>query len=140
MYALKRINQAQIQALAGFRNALRRFLAFSEEVTKEAGLTAQQYHALLSIKAHSNGAIAVGELASELLIGPSGAVQLIDRLSAMGLVERRPGSNRRSIMVGLTADGDTLFMRLASLHLEQLNKRKKQIADIVRQVKHMPPS
>lgn len=135
---LTRLNQAQIQALAGFRNALRRFLTFSENVTRDEGLTPQQYQALLSIRARSSGAIAIGELAKELLLLPSGTVQLIDRLSAMGLVERRPGANKRSMLVALTEDGDTLFMRLASLHLGQLGKRKKQLADILRQVKRLP--
>jgi DNA-binding MarR family transcriptional regulator len=138
--ASKRINQSQIQALAGFRNALRRFLAFSEEVTREEGLTAQQYQALLCIKAHPGGAIAIGELAKELLLVPSGAVQLVDRLSTMGLVERRPGSDKRTMTVALTDAGNTLFMRLASLHLGQLSKRKKQLADILRQVKQIPAS
>lgn len=133
-----RVDQKQIQALAGFRNALRRFLAYSEEVTRSEGLTTQQYQALLAIKARPNGAVSVGELGAELLLKPNGAVQLVDRLSSLGYVERRRSeSSRRVVKVTLTDAGDRLFLRLASLHIEQLSKRRKQLADIVRQLKRV---
>lgn len=133
-----RIDQKQIQALAGFRNALRRFLAFSEEVTRSEGLTAQQYQAMLAIKAAPHGLLSIGELGAELLLRPNAAVQLVDRLSTQGLVQRqRSESSRRVVNITLTEVGDTLLLRLAALHVEQLSKRRKQLADIVRQLKRV---
>jgi len=133
-----RIDQKQIQALAGFRNALRRFLAFSDEATRSEGLTAQQYQALLAIKATPNCLLSVGELGAELLLKPNAAVQLVDRLSTMGLVQRqRSESSRRVVNVTLTDSGDALLLRLAALHIEQLSKRRKQLADVVRQLKRV---
>lgn len=133
-----RIDQEQIQALAGFRNALRRFLAFSEEATRSEGVTPQQYQALLAIRAQPRCAIAVGDLSAELLLKANSTVQLVDRLSRMGLVRRhRSDADRRLVHVTLTDEGNTLLLRLAELHLEQLSKRKKQLADILRQVKNM---
>jgi DNA-binding MarR family transcriptional regulator len=133
-----RIDQEQIQALAGFRNALRRFLAFSEEATRSEGVTPQQYQALLAIRAQPRGAIVVGDLSAELLLKANSTVQLVDRLSRMGLVRRhRSDADRRLVHVTLTDEGNTLLLRLAELHLEQLSKRKKQLADILRQVKNM---
>ena len=135
---MMRIDQKQIQALAGFRNALRRFLAYSEEVTRSEGLTAQQYQAMLAIKASPHGSISVGELAAELLVKPNSAVQLLDRLSALGYVERRRSeSSRRVVTVALSGEGDALLSRLASLHIEQLSKRTKQLADILRQLRRV---
>ena len=80
----------QIQALAGFRNALRRFLAFSEEATAAAGVTTQQYQAMLAIKAAPTSAMAIADLAAELLLKPNSAVQLVDGplVPALGLVQR----------------------------------------------------
>ena len=133
-----RIDQKQLQALAGFRNALRRFLAFSEEATRSEGVTTQQYQALLAIRAQPRGAIAVGDLGAELLLKANSTVQLVDRLSRMGLVQRhRSDADRRLVHVTLTDEGNALLLRLAALHLEQLSKRKKQLADILRQVKNM---
>ena len=55
------------EGLAGFRYALRRFLKFSEAATRAAGITSQQYQALLVIKADPAGAIMVKDLADQLL-------------------------------------------------------------------------
>jgi DNA-binding MarR family transcriptional regulator len=133
-----RIEQKQIEALAGFRTALRRFLAFSEEATRAAGITPQQYQALLSIKAQPHDKMALGDLGAELLLKANSTVQLVDRLTRKGLVRRqRSDRDRRSVQITLTETGSALLLRLASLHLEQLSKRKKQLADILRQIKNI---
>jgi DNA-binding MarR family transcriptional regulator len=133
-----RIEHEQIQALAGFRNALRRFLAFSEEATRAQGVTPQQYQAMLAIKAQPQGTMGVRELSGELLLKANSTVQLVDRLARMGLVRRQDSdTDRRMVRVVLTEAGNAVLLRLAALHLEQLGKRKKQLADILRQVKNM---
>jgi DNA-binding MarR family transcriptional regulator len=133
---LMQVDQRKIRALAGFRNALRRFLAFSEEVTRREGMTPQQYQAILAIRAWPRGAISVGELAEELLLKSNAAAQLIDRLAKSGLVKRQKSeTNVRVVLVQLTERGERVLHRLAALHLEQLSKRKKQWADIVKQLK-----
>jgi len=133
---LMQIDQKQIRALAGFRNALRRFLVFSEEAARKEGVTTQQYQAILAIRARPHGSVSIGELAEELLLKSNAAVQLVDRLAKMGLVKRqRSEANVRVVLVQLTEAGEAVLLRLAALHLEQLSKRKKQWADIVRQLK-----
>jgi|KBSMisStandDraft_5_1062788.scaffolds.fasta_scaffold172655_2 DNA-binding MarR family transcriptional regulator len=130
------IDQKQIRALAGFRSALRRFLVFSEEATRKEGVTAQQYQAILAIKAQPHGSVSIGELAEELLLKSNAAVQLVDRLAKLGLVKRqRSKASERVVLVQLTDAGESVLLRLAALHLEQLSRRKKQWADIVRQLK-----
>jgi len=132
------VSQRQIEALAGFRSALRRFLAFSEEAASDAGLTPQQYQALLAIKSHPRGTLRLGDLADDLLLKKHGAVQLVDRMTAARLVERRPSkTDARAVHVVLTEKGDRLLMSLASSHLTQLARRKKQFADILRQLKQV---
>ena len=133
-----RIEQKQIEALAGFRNTLRRFLAFSEDATRAQGVTPQQYQAMLAIKAQPRGTMAQGELKAELLLKANSTVQLIDRLARMGLVRRqRSEDDQRLVQITLTEAGNAVVLRLAALHLEQLSKRKKQLADILRQLKNM---
>ena len=134
-----RINQTQIEALAGFRNALRRFLAFSEEATKAAGVTAQQYQALLAIKAWPRNNMTVGDLAEEMLLKAHGAGQLVDRLVALGMVQRtRSEADKRSVCVSLIEKGEATFQPLVTQHFLQLSRRKKQLADVVRQLRKIP--
>ena len=77
------------EGLARFRYALRQFLAFSEAAAQAAGVTSQQYQALLVIKAHPGDGIMIRDLADQMLLQHHGAVQLIDRLVSAGLVERK---------------------------------------------------
>jgi DNA-binding MarR family transcriptional regulator len=134
------IDQHKIRALAEFRGALRKFLAFSEEAIGGAGITSQQYQTLLAIGGAEDGAIAIGALAQEMLIKPNAMVQFVDRLSAMGLVAReRSDANRRSVNVALSAEGRALLGTLAAAHLGQLAKRRKHIADILRRLRLLLP-
>jgi len=133
---MSQVTQKQFEALAGFRVALRRFLAFSDAAAAEAGITTQQYQVLLAIKAHAKSRITVGELADELLLTSSAAVQLVDRVVKLGFVERQTAANdRRSTQLVLTDSGEMLLHSLAARHLEQLGKRKKQISDLLAQLK-----
>ncbi|HWA03250.1 MAG TPA: MarR family transcriptional regulator [Rhizomicrobium sp.] len=134
------VDQENIRALAEFRSALRRFLAFSEEATRATGITSAQYHALLVIYAAPGGTITLSELARELLLRTNGAVQLADRLQAHGLIVRRRCENdRRSVRIALSPSGESTLKRLAAIHLDQLGKRKKQFAAILRQLKRTQP-
>ncbi|HEY2034092.1 MAG TPA: hypothetical protein VGH02_10445, partial [Rhizomicrobium sp.] len=46
----RKLTPADYRALAEFRFLLRRFMAFSEEAARAAGLAPQQHQALLAIK------------------------------------------------------------------------------------------
>lgn len=106
------------EGLAGVRLAMRRFLSFSEAAVSEAGVTSQQYQALLVIKVAPQGQIMLRELAREMLIQHNGAVQLVDRLEAAGLCRRIPSvSDKRSVLVGLTEHGERVVEVLARRHL-----------------------
>src|SRR5262252_2609185 len=106
------------RALADFRYQIRRFLYFSEEAARRAGLEPQQYQMLLAIRAleetdHST----IGDLAGHLLVRHHSAVGMIDRLEERGLVERiRDAEDRRQVRVRATADGESVLNRLAGIH------------------------
>lgn len=69
---------------------MRRFLSFSEVALTDAGITSQQYQALLVIKAAPEGRVVMRELADQMLLQHNGAVQLADRLVPAGLAQRIP--------------------------------------------------
>lgn len=119
--------------LAEFRYALRKFLAFSEDAAAEAGLTSQQHQALLVIKARAgeNG-VPVGVLAERLLVRQHSAVELVDRLSRLGLVGRNPDPHdRRRVLVALTAEGEDRLSTLSQAHLAELRAVGPALAEIL---------
>src|SRR3979411_81205 len=76
--------------LLEFRTGIRRFLHWSEEQEHSAGLTPAPHQLLLAVRGHPGPeAPTVRDLADHLLIQHHGAVQLVDRAAAAGLVTRR---------------------------------------------------
>src|SRR6185437_3664605 len=83
------LDDREFQMLAEFRFALRRYLRFSEIEAEKAGLTAQQYQALLAVRANAAiGEMTISELARQLLVKHHSAVGLVDRLVGQELLER----------------------------------------------------
>jgi len=125
---------AEYAALAEFRAALRRFLAFSEQAAAQLGLTMQWYQALLVIKTSQGGDhISVGELAQHLMIRDHSAAELVSRLVQAKLVRRKADltDRRRSLLV-LTAAGERNLARLASAHLARLREDKDAMLNLFR--------
>lgn len=118
------ISDAEYEALAGFRYALRQFMRFSEEAAQQVGLTPQQHQALLTIKGFpGRERVTIGEMAERLQIRHHSAVGLVDRLSAQGLVMREPDTvDRRQVLVGLTPRGTELLAQLSASHREELQR------------------
>ncbi len=117
------------ESLAGFRSALRRFLAGSESISREAGVTPQQYQAMLAIRTRPNATMAMKELAEQLLLTHHAAVQMIDRLSKAGLARREAStSDRRLVLLKLTTKGEALLDQLAERHLEVMLRHEPQLS------------
>jgi DNA-binding MarR family transcriptional regulator len=126
------------EGLAGFRFALRKFLAFSEVATRAAGVTPWQYQAMLAIRTHPAGAIVIRELADQMLLQHHGAVQLVDRLCKAGLARRtHSAKDRRSVLVVLTAKGARLLARLASEHRDELMKHESLLAESLARLRNI---
>lgn len=130
---LREPTESELAALARFRFALRRFLAFSEQAAAELGLTTQWYQALLVIKTAGgdDGHISVGELAEQLMIKDNSAAELVSRLASAKLVKRRtdPADRRRSLVV-MTPLGDLSLARLATAHLARLRENRNAFIDL----------
>jgi DNA-binding MarR family transcriptional regulator len=110
------------ETLADFRYQIRRFLRFSEQVTRKAGITPLQYLMLLNIKGYPGREWAtIGEIAERLQAQHHGVVALVSRCEKMGFVERRRSTeDRRRIEVRLLAKGEEYVERLANAHRVQL--------------------
>ncbi|MBK7016356.1 MAG: winged helix-turn-helix transcriptional regulator [Sulfuritalea sp.] len=118
----RKLDKKDFEALSEFRYRLRRFLRFSEQVTRRNGITPLQYLLLLHLKGFPGRDWAtVGELAERLQAAHHGTVALISRCEGLGWVERRQGqADRREVAIHLTADGERILARMARLHRDEL--------------------
>jgi DNA-binding MarR family transcriptional regulator len=119
-----KLGKQEFESLSDFRYQLRRFLRFSEEITRKHGVTHLQYLLLLHIKGYSGREWAtIGELSERLQSHHHGVVSLVSRCEKLGLVQRQQGrADRREVEVHLTADGEKMVAKLARLHRDELLK------------------
>ena len=84
----------------------------------DADLTMARYDVLAQLVNHG-GRLGLSDLASALLLSPSGLSRLLDRMEASGLVRREPDPHdaRASVAV-ITTSGATVEARARSKHHE----------------------
>ena len=129
------IDRQRYLGLANFRYAVRRFLAASERLSADSGITTQQYQAMLAIGAAAEPP-AMKDLAEELMLQPHAVVQMVDRLQKLGVAERRASPlDGRVVLVALTEKGEDLLVGLAARHLEELLKQEPRLTEALRRVK-----
>ena len=118
------MNKSEYETLSHFRYQLRRFLRFSENITRESGVTHLQYLLLLHIKGYPDREWAtIGELSERLQAQHHGTVALVSRCEALDLVARVQGKlDRREVEVHLTPAGEKLIQKLARRHRDELLK------------------
>ncbi len=133
---MKKLTLSDYQALAEFRYQIRRFLHFSEQAIKKAGVERAQYQLMLAIKGIPNGMRPrIRELANRMEIRHHSAVELINRLEARGFVHRaRAPRDRREVLLALTPKGEKVLAELALHHHEELRSAGPQLVSALRRV------
>jgi DNA-binding MarR family transcriptional regulator len=126
----RRFTKSEYEALAAFRARLRRFLRFSEDGARAAGLTAQQHQLLLAIMGMpGRDWTTVAELADALQIRHHAAVGLIDRCARARLVTRsRNPEDRRQVRVSLTKRGAAVLARLSERNRRELSALRQALS------------
>jgi DNA-binding MarR family transcriptional regulator len=116
------LDQSDFEHLLELRTGLRRFLRWSEEQAKAAGLTAAKHQLLLAIKGHPDPAgPTIGEVADYLVLRHHSAVELVNRAVKEGLVQRDPDPSSKSVVrVTVTAAGAAKLDALAEAHVEEI--------------------
>jgi DNA-binding MarR family transcriptional regulator len=122
-------SQLNYPAIAGFRYAIRRFLNFSADAARAAGLEPQQYQLLLALKGlPPTETPTIGTLAARMLIRHHSAVELINRLETHRLLRRSPNpSDRREVFLELTARGEQIVQKIASAHWAELQTAGREL-------------
>jgi len=124
------------RTLADFRYQIRRFLHFSEEAARCAGLEPQHHQLMLAVKgAPENVEPRIGYLAERLQIHHHSAVELVDRLAKRGLIQRFRGEkDRREVHVKLTAKGERLLKELTLYHRDELRTAAPALATTLKKM------
>jgi DNA-binding MarR family transcriptional regulator len=119
---LAKISTSDYRSLAAFRFEIRKFLAFSEQAARTAGIEPQQHQLLLAVRGLSADARPTIRMASErLCVKHHTAVALVDKLERRGLLQRERGSaDKREVLLRLTTQGQALLRELSAVHREQL--------------------
>ena len=130
------LNTADYMALAELRYQIRRFLRFSEEAARQAGIEPQHHQLMLAIKGASEHAEPrIADLAEHLQIQHHSAVELVDRLVQRGLIQRLRGDeDRREVHVKLTPRGERVLKQLTLHHREELRTAAPALVGTLKKV------
>jgi DNA-binding MarR family transcriptional regulator len=118
------ISKDRLQVLAEFRHQLRSFLQFSESAAEKSGLQPQQHQLLLQIAGAPDQVVAtIGYAAERLGLRHNTAVELTNRCEEAGLLTRKHAdSDRRRVVLQLTAKGQKMLSALSIDHARELNE------------------
>ena len=124
------ITDTDYEALAEFRYRIRRFLHFSEQAARTAGVEPQQHQLMLALRGMPGAQAGIGTLAERLQIQHHSTVELLDRLEDRGLVTRsRAPADRRQVIVRLTPRGEAELEKLSRCHLDELRQNGPVLVD-----------
>jgi len=93
------------------------------EMDDETEISLDWYSILLMLSQADGGAMRASDMADQVGLSRSATTRLVDRLEDRGLVERRAcGTDRRGTFVGLTSDGEEMFIRAGRVHLRGIDE------------------
>jgi DNA-binding MarR family transcriptional regulator len=112
------------EVLLQLRTDLRRFLRWSEEQARAAGITPAQHQLLLAVRGHPDRrGPTIGDVAGYLLLRPHSAVGLVDRAVRAGLIRRATDAeDGRVVRLKLEPKGERRLARLVQASAEELTR------------------
>ena len=118
------LEDADYRRLLKLRTSLRQYLHWSEQQAHAVGLTPAHHQLLLAIRGHDDPrGPTISDVAGYLLLRHHSAVELTQRVGALGLIERvSDPDDGRVVRLRLTEKGTNALERLASLHLDELSR------------------
>lgn len=124
--------------LALLRTHARVWDQLEAQIRRDYGLTIARYDVLAQLDM-SGGQLRLGDLASAIVLSPSGLSKLLDRMEKSGLIRREPDlSDARASLATLTPEGRSLVRRARRGHHTLLEQTfgaaldDRDIADLVR--------
>jgi DNA-binding MarR family transcriptional regulator len=123
-------------ALAEFRYQIRRFMHFSEQAARRAGVEPHHHQLMLALRgSDSRNGSRIADLAERLQIQHHSAVELVSRLEGKNLIQRNRGADdRREVYVSLTPRGERVLRDLTLHHREELRSAAPALIAALRRV------
>jgi DNA-binding MarR family transcriptional regulator len=130
----KELTQSDYQSLAELRYQIRKFLHFSEQAARAAGLEPHQHQLMLALKGLPKGIRPrIGELAERLQIQHHSAVELVNRLATGGYIRRHRGDeDRREVLLAVTSKGERVLRELSLHHRGELRLQGPALVNALR--------
>lgn len=101
--------------------AYQSFANYSEAFVRQYDLTSAQFDVIATL-GNTQG-MSMGDIGEKTLITKGTLTGVVDRLTKKGLVTREvPPENRRSVIVKLTPDGETLFQKVFPAHIADMKQ------------------
>jgi DNA-binding MarR family transcriptional regulator len=124
------------KAMAELRYQIRRFLRFSENAARQAGIEPQQHQLLLAVRGlPDNLKPTIGVLAERMQLQHHSTVELIDRLVDRGFLCRlRATDDRRQVLIKLTHEGEEFLKKLSLHHLQELQSTGPKFVKILQEL------
>jgi DNA-binding MarR family transcriptional regulator len=121
-HSTKKLTDDDYLRLAQLRYGLRRFLNWSSEQARRAGITPTQHQLLLTIRAsRAERGPTITDVADVLIIRHHSAVELVDRAQKAGLITRERDPDQQSVVhLKLTEYGELTLSALSEVHLREL--------------------
>jgi DNA-binding MarR family transcriptional regulator len=124
--------------LALIRTHARLWDQLEAQVRHDHGLTIARYDVLAQVE-HAGGRLGLSELASSVVLSPSGLSKLLDRMEASGLIRRDPDpTDARSTFAAITPQGRSLVKKVRKSHHQLLQETfgnaldDRDVADLCR--------
>lgn len=125
---MRKPSEAEFQAAARLRQALREFADRSEKLVHAHDLTTEQYQLLLLIQVSPKEQATIGSLCRALRRGQSAVTQLARRAENSGLINREISSkDARVRYLKLTSEGE---QRLAGA-VADLSEERARLVDLL---------
>ena len=122
---VKRLSPLELAAWGGLLRAHARLVhELDRELEAAHGLPLTQYEVLLHLERAPHQRLRMSELARSVLLSQSGVTRLVDRLEALGLVERAPcAEDRRVLWAQMTDEGMRRLAEARPTHLAGVRAR-----------------
>ena len=116
------LTDSDYERLAELRYGLRRFLHWSSEQARKAGITPTQHQLMLAIRSSRDPrGPTITDVAEVLIIRHHSAVELVDRAQKAGLITRQRDPDQQSVVhLQLTDAGALTLSALSEVHLREL--------------------
>lgn len=124
--------------LALLRTHARLWDQVEAQMRRDSGLTMARYDVLMQLDM-AGGRLGLGELASRIVLSPSGLSKLLDRMAAAELIRREPDPrDPRSTFARITPRGRSLVRKSRKRHHAWLQRAfgealdDRDVADLIR--------